>query len=71
MGDGFTSTAASSFSELGAVLGASTERVANYTFTGTYSASPKYTPEQLSRVASFGRWWGMSSPISIIKERES
>ena len=42
MGDGFTtSTAASSFSELGAV------RVANYTFSGSYSASPKYTPEQL------------------------
>ena len=42
MGDEFTtSTAASSFSELAAT------RVAKYTFSGSYSASPKYTPEQL------------------------
>ena len=50
MDDGFTTastTAASSLSELGAVLGVSTERAANYTFTDAYSASPKYTPGQL------------------------
>ena len=45
MGDGFTSTAASSFSELAAALGVSTERVASFT---SNSVSPKYTPEQLA-----------------------
>ena len=43
-----TRTAASSFSELAAALGVSTERVfevsANYTSNSSY---PKYTPEQL------------------------
>ena len=46
MGDEFsrtTNTAAGSFSELAATLGVSTE----HTFTSSYRASPKYTPEQL------------------------
>ena len=58
MGDGFTSAAASSFSELAAALGVSTERVASFT---SNSVSPKYTPEQLVT----------NQLYEIIKERES
>lgn len=45
-----TRTAASSFSELAAALGVSSERAreaANYTFNSSYPAYQKYTPEQL------------------------
>lgn len=42
-----TRTAASSFSELAAALGVSSERVANYTFNSSYPVYQKYTPEQL------------------------
>ena len=67
MGDGFTSTAASSFSELAATLGVSTERVANYTFNSSY------TPEQLSsRVAILTVGNVVTNQLyEIIKERES
>ena len=70
MGDGLTSTtrtAASSFSELAAALGVSTE---NYTSNSAY---PKYTPEQL--VKSSGdelRGEIITNQLyEIIKERES
>ena len=51
MGDEFASTAASSIADLAAALGVSSERVrevsTSFTFNSTYSAYPKYTPEQL------------------------
>ena len=62
-----TRTAASSFADLAAELGASTE---NYTFNSSY---PKYTPEQLVK-SSGDELVGeivTNQLYEIIKERES